>query len=202
VAIAVILDQRRSRHSTDLVASTADQLNGSLGAALTLPFVRTAGDEMQAVLATGGALATVASRCLESAHWWIGVGLGPIDPSLAPTAREARGPAFWNARTALARAHQRKGGSTGPIAVVADADDAPLAEELETALSAIAFIVSRRTGRQREAIAVSRETVGVRRVAERLSISPSAASQLLRAGGLEEQRRLETLVARRAAEVS
>jgi len=198
--IVVMLDQRASRHGVDLVEGMARTLNEALGAQLTLPFVRTAGDEMQGVVATGDALAAVASRCLEARCWWVGVGFGAIDLPMAATARETRGPAFWNARDALARAHQSKGGSPGPIAAIGD--DSGVADDLEAALSAIAFIVARRTARQREALAVMRAAWGLRWVAERLSISVSAASQLVRASGFEEQRRLEALVARRAGGVA
>jgi hypothetical protein len=198
--IVVMLDQRASRRGEDLVEEKARELNESPEIDLRLPFVRTAGDEMQGVVATGAALAAVASRCLETRRWWVGVGFGAIDLPLASTARETRGPAFWNARDALGRAHQSKGGSPGPIAVVGD--DKAVADDLEAALSAIAFIVSRRTARQREALAVMRLAWGLRWVAERLDISVSAASQLVRASGFEEQRRLEALVARRAAGVA
>lgn len=201
MALVVLLDQRASRYRPDLVETMVAELNRELGVPLTLPFVRTAGDEMQGVVATGEALAAVATHCLEARQWWIGIGIGTIDSSPAPTAREARGSAFWHARAALGRAHQRKGGAPGPIAVVAGAQEAALADDLEAALSAVAFIVARRTARQREALTAARQARGLGSVADRLGISLSAASQLLRASGLEEQRRLERLVARRATEV-
>jgi hypothetical protein len=123
-----------------------------------------------------------------------------IETSPGQTAREGRGPAFWNAREALHRAHKQKGGTPGPVAVIAD--QSLLAENLEAVLSALAFIVTRRTTRQREAVALARKARGLRAVADRLGISASAVSQLLRTAGFEEQNRLEGLVARLAGEVS
>lgn len=178
----------------------ARDLNVALDAHLSLHFVRTAGDEMQALVATGEGLAALARRCLETGGWWIGVGVGPIEEPSGRTARETRGPAFWHAREAVERARKRKGGSPGPIAVVGE--PAELAEQLEAALGAIAFIVKRRTARQRTAVDLARVTSGLQPVAGALGVSVSAASQLLRAAGLEEQRGLERLVASLAEQVA
>lgn len=200
MAIVITVDQRASRHEADHVARAAKRLNRSLVDDLTLPFVRTAGDEMQGVVATGEGLAIASVRCLEEGWWWIGVGIGPIDQPLGATARETRGPAFWSAREAVARAHKQKGGSPGPIAVVGE--PRAIAENLEAALGAIAFIIAKRTARQRDAVGLARQRSGLRWVADRLDVTVSAVSQMLRTAGLEEQLRLEMLVARLAAEVA
>jgi len=176
----------------------ATGLNRSYADALALPFVRTAGDEMQGVASTGDGLARIASRCLEDGGWWVGVGLGPIELPLGPTARDTRGPAFWNAREAVKRAHKQKGGAPGPIAVVGE--ERALADSVEAALSALAFIVGKRSARQQQAVDLARAGRSQRAVAEDLGITVSAVSQLLRASGFDEQRRLEALVARLCAE--
>lgn len=199
MAIAVTLDQRTSRRMPDRVSVMADRLNASLTGALMLPFVRTAGDEMQAIVGTGEGLASVARQCLEASDWWIGVGLGSIDQPVGPTARDSRGPAFWHAREAVERAQQHKGGSPGPVAV--RGEPAALAEDLEAALSAMAFIVKRRTQRQQVACDLARQESGLQPVANTLGISSSAVSQLLRGAGLEEQSALERLVAHLAEDV-
>jgi hypothetical protein len=199
MAIVVTLDQRASRHRPDDVARMADELNSAAHDGLTLELVRTAGDEMQGLVATGDGLATIVSRCLEEGDWWIGIGLGQVDVPLGRTARESRGPGFWHARDALTLAHKQKGGPPGPVAVVGEPDD--IAQDLEAALSALAFIVTRRTARQREAIAASRGAHGLLGIARRLGIGVSAVSQLLRTAGREEQRRLESLIARLAEQV-
>jgi hypothetical protein len=191
--IAVTLDQQASRHAADLVAVTARDLNDDLRDGLRLPFVRTAGDEMQALIGTGHALVAIARRCLEDGGWWIGVGIGPVEEPLGATARDSRGPAFWAAREAVNLAQKRSGGPPGPVAVVGEPPR--LAESIEAALSAVAYIVSRRTDRQREAVAAARRDASVRTVAGELDVTASAASQLLRLAGFEEQRRLERLVA-------
>lgn len=178
----------------------ARRLNVSLDAHLLLHFVRTAGDEMQGVVATGEGLASVARQCLETGGWWIGIGVGPIDEPSGKTARETRGQAFWHAREAVERARKHKGGSPGPIAVIGEPVE--VAEQLEAALSAVAFIVKRRTARQRAAVDLARTTSGLQPVASALGVSVSAVSQLLRTAGLEEQTRLERLVASLAESVA
>lgn len=198
MAIVITLDQRASRRAPDRVSLMQRELNRLVRPALR--FVRTAGDEMQGVVKTGDDLAAVAARCLEDGGWWIGIGIGKTETSSGRTAREGRGPAFWNAREALRRAHKQKAGTPGPVAVVAD--QRFVAENLEAALSALAFIVMRRTARQREAVALARKAPGLRAVADPLGISASAVSQLLRAAGFEEQNRLEGLIARLVDEVS
>lgn len=194
--IVITLDQRASRRKADDVARMARELNDEVGKGLALPLVRTAGDEMQGLIATGKGLATIASRCLEARDWWIGIGVGEVELPLGETARDSRGPAFWHAREAVVLAHKQKGGPPGPIAVVGDPLDA--AEDLGAALSALSFIVTSRTPRQRAAIAAARGTKGLIGVARRLETSISSASQLLRAAGREEQRLLEQLIARLA----
>lgn len=196
--IVITLDQRASRRRVDDVARMARELNKEAATGLALPLVRTAGDEMQGLVATGEGLATIVSRCLEARDWWIGIGIGEVELPLGETARDSRGPAFWNAREALVLAHKQKGGPPGPIAVVGH--PLAVAEDLGAALSALSFIVTSRTPRQRAAIAAARGTkgLGLIRVAKRLGTSISSVSQLLRAAGREEQRLLEQLIARMA----
>lgn len=198
MTIVITLDQRGSRREPDRVSGMQRDLNRLVRPALR--FVRTAGDEMQGVVLTGDDLAAVVARCLEDGGWWIGIGIGTVETSSGRTAREGRGPAFWNAREALQRAHKRRGGTPGPVAVIGELPVA--AENLEAALSALAFIVMRRTARQREAVALARKTRGLRAIAGRLGVSVSAVSQLLRTAGFEEQRRVEALAARLADEVA
>jgi len=196
--IAMTLDQRASRHAPDRVEAMISMLNGSFVDELSLPFVRTAGDEMQGMIGSGQGLADVATACLESGGWWIGIGIGALDGPPGATTRETRGPALWHAREAVERARQRKGGSPGPVAVVGDPP--ARAESLEAALSGVAFIVRHRTRRQRSAVEHARQRPGLQHVATSLGISLSAASYLLRAAGLEEQKGLERLVGRLAEE--
>lgn len=95
--IVITLDQRASRRTADDVARMARELNDVVGSGLALQLVRTAGDEMQGLVATGEGLVAIVSRCLEARDWWIGIGIGEIELPLGETARDSRGPAFWHA---------------------------------------------------------------------------------------------------------
>jgi hypothetical protein len=204
MAIVLILDQRGSRTSRDLITSTASYLNRDLGSALRLPFVRTAGDEMQAVLASEHGLYPAAVVAMRGQTWWLGVGIGGIDEPVGPTARESKGSAFWLARAAVDAAKNKRKSPRG-VAVAGDGTCTKLAQDLDAALNALAFISEGRTPRQWEAVEWARRGLSGADVAEQLEVSPQGASQLLRAAGFEEERRLKRLLghlARRAVPAS
>jgi hypothetical protein len=195
VAIVTILDQQRSRHAQDLVEPTAQHLNALINAGLLRPFVRTAGDEMQAIVAEGAAVAEIVQYCLRDGRWWIGLGLGDIELPLGETARESRGPAFWAARKAVDKARKR---GRRPLAVEGERR---AREDLEAVLYALAFIFEKRTDRQWEAADLSQLGMAGPELADELGISPQAANQILRDGGVEEERRLSELAARLSEDV-
>jgi hypothetical protein len=162
--------------------------------------VRTAGDEMQAVIGTGPALAELASRWAgaEGGRWWLGIGLGDTD-ELGETSRDSRGPAFWHAREAVEAA---KNAHRSPWGVAAVGEPREAAENLQAALNALARLIAQRTRRQREAAELAAAGASGTKVAERLGITPQAANRLLRAAGVEEQQQLEGLIGRLAREVA
>jgi hypothetical protein len=190
MTIVLTMDQRASRRNPDAVEAWAERLNGDFRDALALPFVRTVGDEMQAVLDDPGALAEIVARSLLDGRWSIGIGVGEADP-LGEDARSSAGPAFWAAREAVTRAKKR----TAPQPVAVEGGPQSVAADLEACLSALAFIVLRRTEPQQEAVALLREGSSRARIAERLGISESAVSQRLRGAGAEEEAGLRRLAA-------
>jgi hypothetical protein len=190
MAIVVLLDQRDSRNSADLVKEWEHTLNRELGSKLSLPFTRTIGDEMQAVLREGGALGRIARRIVADGSWWMGVGIGESEHPLPHDPREARGSAFWAAREAIERAKTRRRSS--PISVVQKGPIPPNAEGLGImlgeCLSALAFIISRRTDTQAK-VADSFYAAGgkIGTVIEDFDLTPQGARQRLTAAGAEEE---------------
>lgn len=178
------LDQRLSRESGDLVDDTARELNNSFRSSLEKRFVRTAGDEMQAVVTSPAALVDIVLRSARDGSWWVGVGLGSVEKPLGRTARDSRGPAFWNAREAVARAKQR----AWRCAVVAG-EAMEAAEDLEATLAMLIFIVDRRSERGWEMIDLISDGLNQTEIADRLGISKQAVSKVLLATGREEERR-------------
>jgi hypothetical protein len=192
--IVLDLDQRASRHSPDRITSAAEHLNSELETMLRQPFVRTTGDEMQAVLAAEQGLYPVAAFALRDHGWWLGVGLGEIDEPLGPTARDSRGPAFWAARSAVGNAKNKHKSPRGVAVVSAASRWNDVAQDLDAALNALAFIIHSRTRRQWEAVWWSERELSGADIAKKLKVTPQASSQLLRAAGAEEERRLKTLI--------
>jgi hypothetical protein len=197
MSIVFNLDQRNSSDTSDLVAPTSERFNECFAGALSLPFVRTAGDEMQAVLGNPAELSDLLDDVLAGHTWWIGLGVGEIT-RLGGSSRESAGPAFKAARDAIDAA-KRDRGAPGPAVRGAPAE---LAEALQAALAGVAFIRAKRTDRQREVVAATRRADAQRAAAEQLGITHQAVSDALRAAGYDAEQQLRTLVGRLAAQAT
>jgi hypothetical protein len=193
MGIVVIADQQESRRGPDRVEGALGQLNLDIGSGLRRGLVRTAGDEMQAVIGEPSALTGVIEFCLRHGGWWLGIGLGEIE-SLGETARDSRGAAFAAAREAIERAKKRR---RHAIAVAGEPEE--LAKRLEGMCEALAFIAERRTERQWQIVDATREAGTGSWAAETLGITPQTANESLRAGGVREQFALEQEIAYLAA---
>jgi hypothetical protein len=197
VPIVLLLDQRASRTTADRVAAWADHLNDAYGDGLARPFVRTAGDEMQAVLGEAESLAPIVADSVREGGWWIGVGVGRIEAPLPATAREGRGSAFWAAREAVERAKGQRAGR--PVRVLGD--DGTAAERLEACLGVLAWLITRRSPRQR-VVADSVLQVGLSgtEVAAALGLTRQGAVKQMAAAGCREELELRALAASLAQE--
>ena len=195
----LLLDQRRSRSSQDRVEHWALRLNRSYADRLTLPFVRTAGDEMQGLTSSSVALVQILMDALEDGGWRVGVGIGSIERPLGRTSRESRGPAFWLAREALEKAKNQRAGRAFALRGEPPVDTA----DLGACLHALGFIIVRRTKRQSEVAQCTREGLSVAEIADRSAVTPQAIRRLLLASGAEEEgelRRFSIEIAGRALE--
>jgi len=189
MAIVMLLDQMASRSGPDRVPEFKDALNQRFGERLELPFTRTTGDEMQAVLRPGS-LGAVARLALTDGGWWIGIGTGEVERPLPDDAREGRGPAFWNARKAIERAKGRR--RALPLAVI-DPDDPE--GRIEQCLAPLAFVINRRTPSQRDAAAAYDEAGDdMAATAARLGLSVQGARKNVLAAGCDEERALVSLL--------
>ena len=117
----VTADQRASRRHGDGVPAALAGLGSSPLPGLVLGFERTAGDEIQGVLAEPGGVVETVTRLARLGGWRVGIGVGAVDRPLASHARAASGPAFVAARRAVEDAR----GVPGAVAVrAADQDRA------------------------------------------------------------------------------
>lgn len=177
-AVVVTMDQRRSREGPDLVAEEVPELNRRHAHALLRPFVRTAGDEVQAVSGSVDWLVDLVLEGARAERWWIGIGIGAVQP-LGETARDSRGDAFYRARAAVEAAKRRPWGFSlnGP----------PAFARVEASLLPLTFIVRHRTARQHAAAELFRRHRRARTVATELGVSASTVSQSLRRAGAVEE---------------
>lgn len=185
MGIVVILDQQDSRLGPDRVGDVLEQLDPKVRLGLLRNFVRTAGDEVQAIVGEPPALIDILEFCLRRSGWWLGIGLGGFE-SLGETARDSRGAAFVAAREAVDHAKRRR---RWPVAVAGKPPE--LAERLQGMCDVLALITVNRTPRQWELVDAVREVDSGSQAAKRLEITPQATNRGLRAAGLVEQEALE-----------
>ncbi|WP_309107709.1 MarR family transcriptional regulator [Arthrobacter sp.] len=108
------IDQRGSTADIDRVPSLLQDV-----APLTTSgtFERSVGDEIQGVVQDPGEAVAIALHALRQGHWYVGIGVGPVDTPLPQSPREGSGPAFVAARHAVERA-KAAAASHVPLAVL------------------------------------------------------------------------------------
>jgi hypothetical protein len=98
------VDQIQSRAQQDLVEVT---LAGLRDVDTLLPFTRTVGDEFQGLVANPASVVDVTLSLMRTVAWHIGIGIGAVQQPLPSDARQARGPAFLAARSAVEAAKKQ-----------------------------------------------------------------------------------------------
>ena len=188
---AVTADQRRSRHGPDAVPTALEAIDELHLQGVLLGFERTAGDEIQGLLASPVAVVEVIRALLRLGQWRIGVGIGPVELPLPDSTRAARGEVYIAAREAVqaARTHTvglavRDAGSDS----VAD-DPQRASWQAETALLLWGHLLARRSSEGWEISDLLERGITNRAAAAGLGISASAASQRAARAAYAEGRR-------------
>jgi hypothetical protein len=176
------VDQRRSRSREDLVQDALDFLNNDPARPLLRGFERTAGDEMQAVIADASVAAEIALELAASTNWSVGIGVGRVDEPLPESTRAGSGQAFERAREAVTAAKT----SPGNIAVAGERAEAGHAEAV---LQLLVSVARKRSTQAREAGALSDQGLTQQQIADRLGITQQAVSSRLHSGLWHECRR-------------
>lgn len=199
----VNVDQRRSRREPDRVEEVLDLTRSLPG--VVLAFERTAGDEVQGLLAEPSAVTELvaglarldAARRLEEPGWRIGIGLGDVEDRTVASTREARGSAYLSARQAIDDAAR----APAHLALrSARTDDVAPGHLAEAALILFRTLLTRRTDKGWEVVDAMADGATQAQVAERLGVSESAVSQRLgRAGWREGVRGAELVTSLLAA---
>lgn len=196
MTIAILtVDQRGSQSGPDLVPDVLDVLNSPALGPTARPFERTAGDEVQGVLANGAATVARIALLLRSGSWNIGLGLGPVEEPLPASTRAGRGEAFVLARQAVTRAKQH------PSHVSVVGADHYRADQIETVAWLWAGVLTRRSVRGWEVADLLKTGISHAEAAHRLGISQSAVSQRAQAAGLVEADRAARLLAEQIDQV-
>lgn len=189
--LVMTIDQRSSRHGDDLVDELLTSLHAAARpAALTRRFERTAGDEVQGVVADPDLAVGIVLELVRSDVWSVGIGAGPVREPLPASVRAGSGVAFEHARTAVERAKS----SARHLSVVGSATEA--AADAEALLSLLAAVVQRRTPEGWEVVELLTEGHTQRQIAAQLGISSQAVSQRVRVSMWAEESRARPLAGR------
>lgn len=190
------VDQRGSRKHGDRVPELLSELDRwaarrATGAdTFALPFARTAGDEVQGVLATATDAVGLALHLQRLELWSVGIGAGQT--RLAGTPGASSGTAFVHAREAVERARTRR--TSVPLAVTGE--DERAAGEVEALLQLLGALVRRRSDAGWEVVDLLATVPTQRAVADALGITPQAVSQRVAAALWDEEQALHPLAAR------
>lgn len=186
--IVVTADQRSSRTRPDAVPALIEALADSR---VTLPFERTAGDEVQGMFTDPAAAAEVLEILLRSGQWHIGVGIGSAETPLPSDTRAARGSAFIAARTAV---EATGSGSPRPRVAPGSPADVALAVSTESSLWLWHSLLEQRTPKGWEVVDLLTQGLTQREAGERLGIGQSAVTQRASTARLQEGVRARELV--------
>ncbi len=184
-------DQVDSRSSADRVAAMIDFLNaGPLRPVLKAD--RTAGDELQILVADGSDALTVILHLTRTGQWSVGCGTGAVSTPLPGNIREATGSAFIAARKAVDRAKKRQ----TRFALESE----PVTPEAADGEALIDLLLALRARRSPEGWELYDLLYGTdltqADAAARLGISPQAVSLRARAGELRTEQAAREPLAR------
>lgn len=168
------VDQRHSRRTDDRVEELLGWLD-QRAETFVRPFERTAGDEVQGILAHPHDVVSLVLDLARQDSWSVGVGVGTVNEPLPPSTRAGSGPAFTLAREAVTRAKSRPSG----VAVAGESPEA--ARHAQTALDLLAAIVARRSEPGWEGVELASAGLNQIEIAARLGVTKQAVSQRLRA---------------------
>lgn len=187
---ALVADQVSSRHHIDRVPKALEALAGIKA---ILPFERTAGDEVQALIAEPGALVDAVLSLTRLGGWRIGVGVGPVELPLPRSTRAARGGAYLAARDAIGAARRAPTGFALRLGIdVSSTSYRELNEaatDTETAIWLWRTTLARRSQEGWELMDLLDAGYTNTEAARALGVSPSAVSQRLSAAAREEGQR-------------
>ena len=192
---AITADQVDSRRRPDIAAETIQSLESLLGEGLVLPVDRTAGDEIQLLVAASDIALTAILALSRYGQWSVGCGIGSVNLPLPANAREAGGDAFVAAREAVNEAKKRDTRFALRSTAATEAEDAEAFVDLLLQLRA------RRSAEGWEMYDLLLASSSQAQAAKILGITPQAASKRARSAALRVEFAARLPLERRLAEV-
>ena len=184
----VTADQVRSRLGSDRVPEALDAL-AAIDLTVILPFERTVGDEVQALLASPSDVLNSVLALVRLGGWRIGIGVGEVETPLPASTREARGAAYVAAREAIGRADSTPARLAVEMSAGLGDEQVEAGMDAETVLWLVAGIVEGRSAAAWEALDLDRDGLTQAEIGRRLGISQSAVSRRLAGARQMEVRR-------------
>jgi len=188
VPFVLTVDQIQSRAQQDLVDGALAELRT---VNTLLPFTRTVGDEFQGLLANPASVVDVTLGLMRTAAWHIGIGIGAVQQPLPSDAREARGPVFLAARTAVDAAKK-----DATHLSVRSLPDRAEAREVEITFRLLIALLLRRSAHGWEAAELMDSGLTQTATASTLGITRQALSQRLQAASWSLDREARPVLAR------
>lgn len=168
------VDQRNSRRGLDRIEELLTWAGGR-SEVFVRPFERTAGDEVQGILARPADVVSLTLAMVRQDAWSVGIGVGAVNEPLPASTRAGSGAAFSLARDAVTRAKSR------PTGIAVSGATAEPARHAQTALDLLAAITSRRSDAGWESVDLATAGLNQIEVAAKLGVTKQAVSQRLRA---------------------
>lgn len=182
------VDQIQSRAQQDLVEVTL----AGLGEVDTLlPFTRTVGDEFQGLVANPASVVDVTLGLMRTVGWHVGIGIGAVQQPLPSDARQARGPAFLAARSAVEAAKKQS-----THVSVRSVPDRLEARDAEITFRLLIALQLRRSAHGWEAAGLMDQGLTQAAAASTLGITRQALSQRLQAAHWSLDRESRLVLAR------
>lgn len=182
------VDQIQSRAQQDLVEVTL----AGLGEVDTLlPFTRTVGDEFQGLVANPASVVDVTLGLMRTVGWHVGIGIGAVQQPLPSDARQARGPAFLAARSAVEAAKKQS-----THVSVRSVPDRLEARDAEITFRLLIALQLRRSAHGWEAVGLMDQGLTQAAAASTLGITRQALSQRLQAAHWSLDRESRLVLAR------
>lgn len=193
--IVVTADQIRSSSRGDRVPAMLTALESLTLGGRSRGFARTAGDEVQALIADPADAVRAVRLFVREGGWRVGLGIGAVDTPVPDDVRAANGPAFVAARAAV---NESRGGAQDLAVVtrVGGADAGAAADDVRAALDLLAFVWRRRTAAGWEVADLVAEGLSRQEIAARLGVTASAVSQRVSTAAIVEADAGEALAVR------